>query len=86
MVTYREFVGTASWLRAQCANPGDIFDILLIIGGDIVKQAIAQLSGGYIVPVSFSFGWVRAPEFQRVTLILAELTSICRSAMLSTHA
>lgn len=30
----------------------------MIIGGDIVQKAIAQLCGGHIVPVAFSFGWV----------------------------
>jgi hypothetical protein len=32
--------------------------VLLIIGGDVIQKAIAQLSGRYLVPVAFSFGWV----------------------------
>jgi len=32
--------------------------VLLIIGGDVIQKAIAQLSGDYLVPVAFSFGWV----------------------------
>ena len=55
------FEGTTAWLRGQWSNPSDIFTILLIIGGDIVQVAIAQLCGGpikYLTPVSFSFGWV----------------------------
>ncbi|KAK5174532.1 uncharacterized protein LTR77_001612 [Saxophila tyrrhenica] len=55
------FEGTAAWLRGQWSNPGDIFTILLLIGGDIVQTAIAQLCAGPVpglTPVSFSFGWV----------------------------
>ena len=43
---------------SQWLNPTDVLSILLIIGGDVVQKAVAQLSGGYIVPVTFSFGWV----------------------------
>jgi hypothetical protein len=32
--------------------------VLLIIGGNVIQRALAQLSGGYITPVPFSFGWV----------------------------
>lgn len=56
-----DFPGTAAWLRGQWSNPSDIFTILLIIGGDIVRVAVAQLCAGpvpYLTPVSFSFGWV----------------------------
>ncbi|KAK5685760.1 hypothetical protein LTR17_026951 [Elasticomyces elasticus] len=55
------FEGTAAWVQGQWSNPSDIFTILLIIGGDIVQAAIAQLCAGpvpYLSPVSFSFGWV----------------------------
>ncbi|KAF2147702.1 hypothetical protein K461DRAFT_248571 [Myriangium duriaei CBS 260.36] len=55
------FEGVSPWVRGQWRNPSDIFTILLIIGGDIVQTAIAQLCAGphrYITPVSFSFGWV----------------------------
>jgi hypothetical protein len=47
-------------IASQWQTPGDIFSILLIIGGEIIQRAIAQLSGGpfYITPVAFSFGWV----------------------------
>lgn len=45
-------------LRKQWQNPSDILSVLLIIGGNIIHKALAQLSGGYIVPVAFSFGWV----------------------------
>ena len=57
-------------LRTQWINPGDVLSLLLLIGGDIVQKAIAQLVGQTvrpfrgsnleigIAPVAFSFGWV----------------------------
>ncbi|UKZ68394.1 uncharacterized protein TrAtP1_009433 [Trichoderma atroviride] len=42
----------------QMENPSEVFSVLLIIGGDIIQKAIAQLAGGKITLVSFSFGWV----------------------------
>lgn len=32
------------------------FTILLLLGGDVVAKALAQLVGGPIAPVAFSFG------------------------------
>src|SRR5271169_122998 len=59
-----------SQMRTQWTNPGDIFTLLLLIGGDIVQKALAQLVGvrislskkgdGFgipLTPVAFSFGW-----------------------------
>ncbi|KAL9070494.1 MAG: hypothetical protein Q9157_005792 [Trypethelium eluteriae] len=34
------------------------FTILLLLGGDVVSRALAQLAGGWYTPVAFSFGWV----------------------------
>ncbi|KAI1075793.1 hypothetical protein F5B20DRAFT_373581 [Whalleya microplaca] len=60
---------TTERLRNQWVNPGDILSLLLLIGGDIVQKAIAQLVGYklrlpgkrtpvlFITPVAFSFGW-----------------------------
>jgi hypothetical protein len=48
----------ASGLASQWRNPTDVLTILLIIGGDIVQKALAQLCGDCFVPVAFSFGWV----------------------------
>lgn len=57
-------------LREQWGNPRDILSLLLLLGGDIVQKAIAQLIGYQvrpfgqrgpavsIAPVAFSFGWV----------------------------
>ncbi|KAH0375530.1 putative glucokinase, partial [Aureobasidium melanogenum] len=36
---------TQAELRTQWTNPGDILSVLLLIGGDIVQKAIAQLVG-----------------------------------------
>ncbi|KAL9607300.1 MAG: hypothetical protein Q9167_007776 [Letrouitia subvulpina] len=60
---------TRAQLNAQFSNPNDILSLLLLIGGDTVQRAIAQLFGFYIqpfkkgpklylTPVAFSFGWV----------------------------
>ena len=62
-------MGTKTQLAIQWQNPGDILSLLLLIGGDVVQRAIAQLFGIYIqpcrngprlylTPVAFSFGWV----------------------------
>jgi hypothetical protein len=46
----------ADELSSQWKNPGDVFNVLLIIGGDVVARALAQLVGGRLTPVTFSFG------------------------------
>lgn len=42
----------------QWRNPSDIFSLLLIIGPDIIKAALAQQAGYFITPAVFSFGWM----------------------------
>ncbi|XP_044721200.1 uncharacterized protein HRG_06197 [Hirsutella rhossiliensis] len=37
---------------------GDVFSVLLILGGDVVATALAQLAGSGLAPATFSFGWV----------------------------
>jgi hypothetical protein len=44
-------------LSQQWVSPSDILAVLLLIGGNIIQMALAQLSGSHIVPVAFSFGW-----------------------------
>jgi hypothetical protein len=44
-------------LSQQWISPSDILAVLLLIGGNIIHMALAQLSGSHIVPVAFSFGW-----------------------------
>lgn len=51
-------LSSSQQLWSQWSHPGDILSVLLIIGGDVVQRALAQLSGDRIVPVPFSFGWV----------------------------
>lgn len=47
-------------VRSEWQNPTDILTILMIIGGDVVQCALAQLVGSslYFTPIAFSFGWV----------------------------
>jgi len=43
--------------KAQWASPSNYaFTVLLLVGGDVVSRALAQLAGGRITPVAFSFG------------------------------
>jgi hypothetical protein len=43
--------------KAQWASPSNYaFTVLLLLGGDVVSRALAQLAGGHITPVAFSFG------------------------------
>ena len=42
--------------QQQWAHPADVFSVLLLLGGEIVNRALAQLSGGIFTPVAFSFG------------------------------
>ncbi|KAG9234096.1 hypothetical protein BJ875DRAFT_424602, partial [Amylocarpus encephaloides] len=45
-------------LSSQWTNPSDVLSVLLIIGGDVVRKALAQTAEGFFTPVCFSFGWV----------------------------
>lgn len=40
----------------QWKHPGDVFSVLLILGGDVVGRALAQFAGGFPGSPSFSFG------------------------------
>jgi len=45
--------------RNEWKNPSNYaFTILLLLGGDVVACALAQLAGGKLTPVAFSFGTV----------------------------
>lgn len=46
----------SSALSEQWKNPSDVFSVLLILGGDVVARALAQLAGSRLTPVAFSFG------------------------------
>ncbi|PNP73353.1 hypothetical protein FNYG_13310 [Fusarium nygamai] len=48
----------SSQFQSQWEKPGDVFSVLLILGGDVVARALAQLVGSRMTPVAFSFGWV----------------------------
>lgn len=46
----------------EWSNPSNYaFTILLLLGGDVITRALAQLSGGMVTPVAFSFGTLRMP-------------------------
>ncbi len=45
-------------IQGTWQNPSDTLSILLIIGGDVVLKALAQLTGRSFTPIAFSFGWV----------------------------
>ncbi|KAK7708288.1 hypothetical protein SLS57_009022 [Botryosphaeria dothidea] len=59
----------AADLVEQLGNPTDILSVLLIIGGDIVQKAMAQVSGSGPAPVCFSFGWVSYSFISLVNLL-----------------
>lgn len=75
---------TMEELSNQWANPGDILSLLLLIGGDIVQKAIAQLTGHSIrplgaatprlsiAPVAFSFGWA-AYAFSNLLAVVGDM-------------
>lgn len=67
----RRGVGPREAFSDQWRNPSDVFSVLLIIGGDIIQKALGQLSGGLLVPVAFSFGWV-AYSFSTVMSVVGE--------------
>ncbi|KAJ5798542.1 uncharacterized protein N7503_007838 [Penicillium pulvis] len=48
---------TAAALRAQWKEPSDVFTVLLIVGGEVVRCALGAMSGGILTPVTFSYGW-----------------------------
>lgn len=47
---------TSNALREQWTKPSDVFNVLLILGGDVITRALAQLAGSGFAPVTFSFG------------------------------
>lgn len=55
----REFNASApaAAFAGEWSSPSNYaFTILLLLGGDVIARALAQLSGGAITPVAFSFG------------------------------
>jgi hypothetical protein len=46
----------ANELREQMMHPSDVFSVLLLLGGDVVAKALAQVAGCGFAPVTFSFG------------------------------
>ena len=48
----------------QWTHPSDVFSVLLILGGDVVGRALAQLAGQPLTPVTFSFGIATVQNLQ----------------------
>jgi hypothetical protein len=49
--------GQSAKFRGVWTSPSDYaFTILLLVGGNVVGRALAQLAGGRLTPVAFSFG------------------------------
>ncbi|KAI1808934.1 hypothetical protein F4811DRAFT_6701 [Daldinia bambusicola] len=48
---------TSDELRSQWDKPNEVFSVLLILGGDVVGRALAQLAGSGLAPVTFSFAY-----------------------------
>lgn len=43
--------------KSEWSKPSNYaFTILLLVGGDVVNRALAQLVGGLFTPIAFSFG------------------------------
>jgi hypothetical protein len=59
---------TSQALTTQWSSPKDILSVLLLLGPNLVHQAIASLAGRPVTPVAFSFGWV--------TYAMAALSSV----------
>lgn len=47
---------TSHELSSQWQNPSDVFSVLLVLGGNVIQAALAQLTGSKITPIAFSFG------------------------------
>jgi hypothetical protein len=69
-------------LHNQFRNPKDILSLLLLLGGDVVQRATAQMFGFYVqpwhrgpkvylTPVAFSFGWV-GYAFMSLTAVVGD--------------
>ncbi|KAI0105694.1 hypothetical protein GGR51DRAFT_571632 [Nemania sp. FL0031] len=68
-IAVANFSRSADQERQQWTEPADVFSVLLLLGGEIVSKALAQLAGGIFTPVTFSFGWVS----YAVTMLLASV-------------
>lgn len=50
---------TGSELAKEWANPSVVIaTVLMLVGGGVIREALAQSTGNIFTPVCFSFGWV----------------------------
>jgi hypothetical protein len=60
----------------EWSNPSNYaFTILLLLGGDVITRALAQLAGGIVTPVAFSFGTLFA--IYRLSAFYHSLLAFC---------
>jgi hypothetical protein len=60
--------------KAEWMSPSNYaFTVLLLVGGDVVSRALAQLAGGRITPVAFSFGSPSPFSFIYTTSLFSSL-------------
>ncbi len=71
-----DFIDTLSQLRTQWMNPSDVSAVLMIIGGDVVRTALAQSAGLWFTPVCFSLAG--SPTLSRRSLASWETADFCR--------
>lgn len=64
---------TPDGFSAQWSHPNEVFSVLLILGADVVLRALAQLAGGAITPVTFSFG----EQFVHLTIAVLAMGATC---------
>lgn len=63
---------TWSQFRLQWSQPGSILHVLMIVGGDDVGRALAQLAGMGGAPVAFSFGENPSPRVSFLDFRMSE--------------
>ena len=62
----------ATWFRDEWKSPSNYaFTILLLLGGDVVARALAQLAGSRLNPVAFSFDMPTEPPLLLTQLVFS---------------
>ena len=72
---FNAYAATAAFAN-EWSNPSNFaFTILLLLGGDVISRSLAQLAGGIVTPVAFSFGMFFA--MQRLSAFYHSLLAFC---------
>jgi hypothetical protein len=80
-----QFSESADELRQQWTQPRDVFSVLLLLGGEIVNRALAQLAGSAFTPVTFSFGITPKPTMVPPFVIAALLIRSLRLGLIRSN-